>query len=631
VSAGLPAKNLAIAAGTGSFKDEGWRLRKDGGAFWASVVIDAIRGDDGERLGFTKITRDITERRQHELSLLQAKEAAEQYSQRMASFSRFLDSVISNMPASVLVQDRSSGHILLANQQAQRLFGGSESRMKGCAPRDCLSADVAAYIDRQAAGLLTDAETRNHESLVNTAIGPRTVRTRTVLGSRPDNEGDYLMIITEDVTAELAAYAQIHHMAQHDGLTNLPNRVFFNEHLEKSIREGEAGAGLTALLCLDLDNFKNVNDALGHAFGDKILLALTKRLRKCLRDQDMLARLGGDEFAVVLRGLRRPDEARDAAQRLIDAVTPAFLIDGHSFAVGLSIGIAFAAPSGSSGEQLLRFGDMALYEAKHNGRNRYELFRPELEEASRTRRQLEIELRSALDLGQLEMYYQPIIDNSPRRIAGYEALMRWQHPTRGLVAPMCFIPLAEETGLIHELGTRALELACREAASWNNDASVAVNLSPVQFKNSELVNVVARVLADSGLAPARLELEITESVLFDSTQANLRTLEALKRLGVAISLDDFATGASSLGYLRAFPFDRIKIDRSFVRDMGESREALAIIRAITGLGSSLAVKITAEGVETEEQYLQLQKEGCSHFQGFLFGHPQPPHQRIKRG
>lgn len=632
VAAGLPAKNLAIAAGAGSFKDEGWRLRKDGEAFWASVVIDAIRGEQGELLGFTKITRDITERRQHELSLLAAKEAAEQCSQRMASFSRFLDSVISNIPASVLVQDRNTGHILLANQQAQRLFGGSESLMKGCAPRDCLSADVAAYIERQAAGLLTAKETHNNEGLVNTAIGARTLRTRTVLGSLPENEGDYLLIITEDVTAELAAYAQIHHMAQHDGLTNLPNRVFFNEHLDKAIRAGEAreDGGLTALLCLDLDNFKNVNDALGHAFGDKILLALAKRLRKCLRDQDMLARLGGDEFAVVLRGLKRLDEARDAAQRLIDAVTPAFRIDGHSFTVGLSVGIA-VAPAGSNAEQLLRFGDMALYEAKHNGRNRYELFRPELEEASRTRRQMEIDLRRALHLGQLEMYYQPIIDNERRRIAGYEALMRWQHPTRGLVAPMHFIPLAEETGLIHELGARALNLACQEAAGWDNDASVAVNLSPVQFKSSELVNVVALALADSGLAPARLELEITESVLLDSTAANLRTLEALKRLGVAISLDDFGTGASSLNYLRSFPFDRIKIDQSFVRDMGESREALAIIRAITGLSSSLAVKVTAEGVETEEQFLQLQKEGCSHFQGFLFGHPQPPHQRIKRG
>jgi EAL domain-containing protein (putative c-di-GMP-specific phosphodiesterase class I) len=277
---------------------------------------------------------------------------------------------------------------------------------------------------------------------------------------------------------------------------------------------------------------------------------------------------------------------------------------------------------------LLRFGDMALYEAKRNGRNRYELFRPELEAASRVRRQVEIDLRRALHRGELQMHYQPIIEKEGCRISGYEALIRWHHPTRGQIPPMDFIPLAEETGLIHELGARALNLACQEAATWTNGETIAVNLSPVQFKSTELVKIVALALEDAGLPAERLELEITESVLLANTDGNIHTLQALKALGVRISLDDFGTGYSSLSYLRSFPFDKIKIDKSFVRDMGESREAMAIIRAITGLSSSLLIEITAEGVETEEQFRQLQQEGCSHFQGYLFGRPVAAEHRI---
>ncbi|MET0319717.1 MAG: EAL domain-containing protein [Duganella sp.] len=621
-AAGLPQRALAIARQDQRFEAEGWRLRQNGSRFWTSVVIEAIRDRDGILLGFAKITRDITERRQQQLSLIEAKELAEQFSQQMAGMSRFLDSVIANIPASVLALDRATGAILLANQQARRLFAQPLHDMVGHVPEACLSADVAGYIGRQTSGDLSEAEKVNSESLVQTAIGPRHLRSRVAIGARPDEGGDYILVITEDVTEELAAYAQIHHMAQHDGLTDLPNRVFFNERLEQAIRDGIDSDTGAAILCLDLDNFKNINDALGHAFGDKVLLALGKRLKKSLREQDTLARLGGDEFAVVLPRLKRLDEAKFAAQRLIDAVAPAFMIDGHSFSVGLSVGIALTtAMAAATGDELMRYGDMALYEAKRNGRNRYEVFRAELEEASRHRRQMESELRRALHQGQLAMHYQPVIE-SDGRISGYEALMRWQHPTRGMVAPMEFIPIAEETGLIHEIGVRALHLACQEAVTWENGAMVAVNLSPVQFKCTDLVEVVQQALDDSGLDPTRLELEITESVLLDNSDGNLRILRDLKQLGVLISLDDFGTGYSSLSYLRSFPFDRIKIDKSFVRDMGKSREAMAIIRAITGLSSSLLIKTTAEGVETEEQFLQLKNEGCSHFQGFLFGRPQ---------
>nr|WP_314539346.1 EAL domain-containing protein [uncultured Massilia sp.] len=562
------------------------------------------------------------------MKLVEAKELAEKYSQQMASLSRFLDSVISNIPASVLAQDCSGEVILLANQQAQRLFNGGHADLAGKSVRDCLSPAVADYIARQVAGVGQDAAVQTSESSVDTPLGTRTLRSRSMRGTRPEGEGDYILTITEDVTEELAAYAQIHHMAQHDGLTDLPNRAFFHDRLDRAIEEDAASRSITAILCLDLDNFKNVNDAVGHAYGDKLLLALAQRLRKQLRDEDTLARLGGDEFAVVLPNLKRLDEAKSAAQRLIDVTAQPFLIDEHSFAVGLSVGIA-STNSGSTAEEMLRFGDMALYEAKRNGRNRYEVFRPELEEAARVRRQMETDLRRALHLGQIEMVYQPIIRKDGLSIAGYEALMRWNHPVHGQIAPVNFIPLAEETGLIHDLGTRALNLACQEAITWSNGESVAVNLSPVQFKSPDLVATVALALADSGLDPARLELEITESVLLDDSDGNIRTLRALKDLGVAISLDDFGTGYSSLSYLRSFPFDKIKIDKSFVQDIGESREALAIIRAITGLSNSLLIDTTAEGVETHEQFLRLQAEGCSHFQGYLFGRPQSSDKRLQ--
>jgi diguanylate cyclase (GGDEF)-like protein/PAS domain S-box-containing protein len=399
-AAGLPGKNLDIATRAGRFEDEGWRLRKDGSAFWAHVVIDAIRDDGGMLLGFAKITRDCTE--QHN-----ARELAEQFSQRMAALSHFLDSVISNIPGSVLALDAATGEILLANGQARRLFSDGGEDMQGQRLRDRLGADVTGYIERLAAA--GDGGAAEDNSLVQTPLGPRTLRSRTVVGSRPDGAGDYLLVITEDVTDELAAYAQIHHMAQHDGLTNLPNRTFFQQRLDAAIRDSAEDRSHAAILCLDLDNFKNINDAFGHGFGDKILLMLAGRLKKCLREHDTLARLGGDEFAVVLPRVKRLDEARMAAQRLIDAVAPAFAIDGHHFTVGLSVGIAISSHDGGSADQLLRHGDMALYEAKRNGRNRYELFRPELEAAARARRQVEIDLRRALHRGELQMHYQPII------------------------------------------------------------------------------------------------------------------------------------------------------------------------------------------------------------------------------
>ncbi|MBC3457696.1 EAL domain-containing protein [Pseudomonas mosselii] len=627
--AGLPARSLDTARNEGRFQAEGLRQRKDGSHFWTSVVIEPIKDEhSGQLIGYAKITRDISERRQHELELLKAKELAEQYSQEMTTLSQFLDSVIANIPASVIVQDLQSQQILLANQQAERLFGRQGTRMVGQLPRQCLVPAAVDYLEQQLARGARSTKGYAAETRVDTATGPRTLRSRATLCDNREGQGDYVLFVAEDATEELAAHAQIHHMAHHDALTGLPNRTLFHERLKQALLRGEDSGKLTAALCLDLDNFKNINDTLGHAFGDKLLRALGKRLRRELREHDTLARLGGDEFAVVLSGLETCDAARITAQRLIEAICPPFHIEGHQFSVGVSIGVAVAPDDHHQAEQLLGYADMALYEAKRNGRNRYECFHVELDVAARQRRLVETDLRTALHLGQLQLHYQPVVDQQSATVTGYEALLRWEHPSRGMIMPMDFIPIAEETGLIHEIGARALNLACQEAASWGTTQTVSVNLSAVQFKNANLVHTVALALADSGLPATRLELEITESVLLGNSEENVRTLRALKDLGVSISLDDFGTGYSSLGYLRSFPFDRIKIDKSFVHDMCESREAMSIIRAITELSNSLMIKTTAEGVESAEQMERLLAEGCSHFQGYLYGRPAPASERL---
>lgn len=627
---GLPEQGLETARREGRFQAEGVRQRKDGSHFWTSVVIEAIHDEDsGQLIGFAKVTRDISERRRYELELLQAKELAEQYSQEMSTLSQFLDSVIANIPACVIVQDLVSQRILLANQQAERLFGGQGASLIGTLPADCAVPAAAEFLEQQLARGARSAKGYAAETRVETVAGARTLRSRALLSQNRDNQADYVLFIAEDATEELAAHAQIHHMAHHDALTGLPNRTLFHERLKQALARGEDSGKLTATLCLDLDNFKNINDSLGHAFGDKLLRALGKRLRRELREHDTLARLGGDEFAVVLAGLDNREAACNTARRLIDAICPPFQIEGHQFAVGVSIGIAFAPEDQDNAEQLLGYADMALYEAKRNGRNRYECFHVELDVAARQRRLVETDLRTALHLGQLQLHYQPVVDQQCNSVTGYEALLRWEHPSRGLIMPMDFIPIAEETGLIHEIGARVLNLACQEAATWEGQEVVSVNLSPVQFKNTGLVHTVSLALSDSGLAPHRLELEITESVLLGNSEENVRILRELKELGVSISLDDFGTGYSSLGYLRSFPFDRIKIDKSFVHDMCDSREAMSIIRAITELSNSLKIKTTAEGVESAEQMERLAAEGCSHFQGYFYGRPAPASERLK--
>ncbi|MDQ0522032.1 putative bifunctional diguanylate cyclase/phosphodiesterase [Methylobacterium gregans] len=425
----------------------------------------------------------------------------------------------------------------------------------------------------------------------------------------------------EDVTERRRNEERIVHMARHDALTDLPNRTALRELGSALIGRARAIPGArVAVLCLDLDRFKVVNDSFGHATGDKLLQAVTGRLRGHLRRDDIVARLGGDEFA-VLHLTQDPDGAAALAQRLIGVVSRPYRLDGRTVEIGMSAGISLSDEAGAEIDWLLQSADMALYEAKGAGRGTHCVFEPQMDEHARARRALEHELRDALTGGALELHYQPLVDLGTRRIKGLEALVRWRHPERGLISPGMFIPIAEETGLIVPLGEWVLRQACEAAARWPAWVSIAVNVSALQLRYRGFAASVLAALAASGLAAARLELEITESVLLEDTEVNLETLHTLRRLGVRISMDDFGTGYSSISYLRRFPFDKIKIDRSFVRDLGASAESSAIIRAVVGLGASLGITTLVEGVETEAQLEAVRAEGAQEMQGFLFSPP----------
>ena len=429
----------------------------------------------------------------------------------------------------------------------------------------------------------------------------------------------------EDVTERRRAEAQIAHMSRHDALTDLPNRVLFREHMEQDLARVRRGEPL-AVLCLDLDDFKGINDTLGHAAGDAVLKAVAGRLRDCVRDTDTVARLGGDEFAVLQVGGRQPTHATALAQRIVEAVAQPFDFAGHQLMIGVSVGIAVSPSDGDSPDQLMKNADLALYRVKQDGRNGFRFFEPEMDARMKLRRSLELDLRKALAHGEFELFYQPVVNLARDEIRGFEALLRWRHPERGLIPPLDFIPLAEETGLIIPIGEWVVRNACAEAATWGGDVTVAVNLSAIQFRSKNLVPTIVSALATSRLPATHLEVEITESVLMQDNDATLAVLHQLRELGVRISMDDFGTGYSSLSYLRQFPFDKIKIDRSFVRDLAERSDSLSIVRAVTGLGSSLGMTTTAEGVETPEQLSMLRAEGCTEVQGYIFSPPRPAHE-----
>jgi len=431
------------------------------------------------------------------------------------------------------------------------------------------------------------------------------------------------VLAVRDLRDRRRAEERIRFLAHHDPLTRLPNRAGLAEELTRALALRGRHDQPFAMLALDLDRFKAVNDTLGHAVGDALLTKAAARLRNAVRAGDLVSRQGGDEFMVVQFEPSQPESATHLAGRLVEVLARPFVVDGHVLNIGTSIGIALFPQDGEDPAALMRNADLALYRAKSDGRGAYRFFEEEMDTRMQRRRMLEVELRTALTMRQFHLLYQPQLSLGSEAIEGFEALIRWHHPQRGVVPPAEFIPLAEETGLIVPIGEWVLREACREAAGWAVPATISVNLSPLQVRSPGLVEVVRSACANAGLATQRLELEITESVLLNGTDATLETLRELKALGVRISMDDFGTGYSSLSYLRSFPFDKIKIDRSFVGDITTNDDSAAIIRAIIGLGRSLRMETTVEGVETADQLAHLRAEGCDQVQGFLIGRPLP--------
>ncbi|MFQ3451837.1 EAL domain-containing protein [Bradyrhizobium sp. UFLA01-814] len=441
------------------------------------------------------------------------------------------------------------------------------------------------------------------------------------IAQRPTSDGGWL-VTCEDVTEQQRAESQIAFMARHDALTKLPNRTLLAERIELAVAQVGRGLGF-AVFCLDLDNFKQVNDTLGHPVGDELLCAVADRLNACVREVDTVARLGGDEFAVIQCGVQGGDEAERLARRIVECVGAPYELNGHRVVVGCSVGISMSPGDGTTGEKLLKNADVALYRAKMEGRGTWRFFEPAMDASLQRRRAIELDLREAMAKDEFSLFYQPLYDLHLDRICGFEALLRWHHPKRGLVSPDQFIPIAEEIGLIGPLGEWVLNRACEQATTWPGEMKLAVNVSAVQFRDADFIDVVVNALAASKLSPRRLELEITESVFLANSNETLATLHKLKAQGLRIALDDFGTGYSSLSYLRSFPFDKLKIDKSFVRDATATHGSKSIVRAVISLGRSLGMTTIAEGIETVEQLDHMRAEGCNEAQGFLLSHPVP--------
>jgi diguanylate cyclase (GGDEF)-like protein len=427
--------------------------------------------------------------------------------------------------------------------------------------------------------------------------------------------------VATDVSAAKRAEAKVAYMAHYDGLTDLPNRILFNETLVRALSRRKDK--LLSILYLDLDQFKSINDTLGHGIGDEVLKIAAQRIERCLGLHDMVARLGGDEFAILLTDIKTRADAERVAEAVVTAMDAPMTIDNQAINTGVSIGIAFAPDDGLNAAELVKNADIALYHAKESGRRRHAVFEISMHEAMQAKRMIEMDLRAALERDQLELYYQPLLNIESGEITSYEALLRWHHPEQGMIMPAVFIPIAEESGYIVQLGEWVIRSALDEVARWPQHLGVSVNLSPAQMRSANLLPTVINALAATGIAANRLELEITETVLMQDTEANLAVLHKLRTLGVRIALDDFGTGYSSLNYLRSFPFDKIKIDRCFVDEVDSCDDSRAIVRAVTGLASNLGMVTTAEGVERKDQLEELRREGCTEVQGYFFSRPMP--------
>jgi diguanylate cyclase (GGDEF)-like protein len=550
---------------------------------------------------------------------------AEQYrnsERRLALEKERLHTAINNMSQGLLLYD-SNARIVLCNQRYLDMYDLTPDVVKpGLHFRDLLKyrkkiGSFPGNVDEFCAAVLRNvAEKRATSTILKTTDG-RSVQ----IVNQPLANGGWVAT-QEDITERVRAEEQITHLAHYDALTDLPNRVLFREQLERELERAKRGEQL-AVLYIDIDEFKSVNDSLGHPAGDELLKAVASRLQSCVRATDVVARLGGDEFAIVQTGIEQPGDVVELVKRIYAAIREPYECLGHQVATDASIGIALAPSDGTDLDQLLKSADLAMYGAKADGRRTYRFFEPEMNARVQARRTLELDIRQAIADGAFELHYQPVVNLGTGEIAGCEALLRWNHPVRGMVSPAEFIPIAEETGLICEIGDWVLATACAEATHWPAGVKLAVNVSPVQLKCQTLALKITAALASSGLSAGRLELEITEAVLIRDDEAALAMLQHLRAIGVGIALDDFGTGYSSLSYLQRFPFDKIKIDRSFVNDVATAEGSSSIVQAVINIAKSRNMTTTAEGVETEQQREMLLGFGCTEMQGYLFSPARP--------
>jgi diguanylate cyclase (GGDEF)-like protein len=541
---------------------------------------------------------------------------------RLALEKQRLDFAVNNMTQGLLVFDAKE-RIVVRNQRYLDMFNLSPKTVKpGMSFRDLMAyrkrlGSFAGDVDEYCSAYITANRLGEIWRSFAVATDGRSIQ----IVNQPLADGGWVATL-EDITEQKRAEEKIAHLAHYDALTDLPNRVLFREKLEGLLKQLGEGAML-AVLYLDLDQFKDINDTLGHPAGDELLNVVAGRLRAVVRANDVVARLGGDEFAIIQVSAMQASDVVELAERIRDAIRKPMMIDDHELAVDTSIGIAVAPRDGAAPDQLLKHADLALYGVKADGRGAYRFFEAAMDERANARRRLETDLRQAIEHGQLELNYQPLVTIEDGTISGFEALLRWKHPLRGPVSPAEFVPVAEDSGLIHRIGEWVLRTACAEAVNWPSEIGLSVNVSPVQFRNQGLALIVASALADSGLPAHRLELEITEAVVMRDDAVALATIDQLKQLGVRIALDDFGTGYSSLSYLQRLPFDKIKIDRSFINDIATPDGSLSIVQAIVALARARNMTTTAEGVETSAQLDALRACGCTELQGYLVCRPQP--------